>query len=726
MCEEWTQVEINALSELVQTMSTSSTNEEQEENCAALQLDPTEVVSATAIEQHGVLGTHSQSDGEEEKHRESATHTLVGDSSEQQEVTALHSPSSDSAEQGASTSHSPSSGSAEQGVSASHSPSSDSADQQVVPTAHSPGNDPTNTPIPVQKGNARLPPSSPVGTQTTESACLACNGLSGVGLCGVCLLETINDNKVHQDRRITVLVQAQAQEITGLKVEIARLSAELKLIRSRCDSHDGKYTEVLKRTKPKNQKADDAKKSAATSLASSAEGGQQADCEVSPSPTSTNSPLQAGSGLLVESPPCQQQQSDSPEVTSPANVDQPPEGSRVTPPLPQASHHQQGDMRASGSTSPAGLRPQKGAASNPSPRLPLLRPLPNTKHVVLGDSNLKKVDRKRFDPSGTTYIKSVGGLTISQATEIIEGTQQYSSIETVTVHVGTNDLANGHSDDEIIDNINLMISKLRAVFPNASVFISGILPQKGTLLGRIVKLNGKLLDICHENAATLISDRKQFLAKDNFPSHLFTKDKLHLNEKGLGVLLRGFKYALREVQKRGEVRDLSLPKEQDADVGESDFPSLSASYPRGHRSTDRPVMRQQRHTGAGPGPRSRQTAPSRLVGHSPSPSAPNAPHIAEQSPTNVSASEPERSRVTDTDRTTEAMAATSAAPQQFATPGHPFNSFSRHPFISPPTRNAYPFQPFSFFQWPFNHGPFPSHFMPPHPYSFHGPHFVGR
>ena len=370
-------------------------------------------------------------------------------------------------------------------------------------------------------------------------------------------------------------------------------------------------------------------------------------------------------------------------------------------------------------------RKQRAPSPPPSQKLPSLRLPRNTKHVLLGDSNLRKVEKKRLDPSGKTFIKSIGGLTIQNTVEILNATYPCRYVESVTVHVGTNDVAKGSSDCNISSDTMMMIDKLKIVFPNARIFISGILPQKGKLLVNIVKLNERLLALCNSANVIFIWNKHDFLAKDKFPSHLFVRDKYHLSQTGLGVLLRGMSRARTAVFGSGGSSE-STPTTA---LSPDHFPPLEASNPQGGRrsvlsavsrheegqSADHPSRREHKRPSSqrpGRAPLSRDVSPAasrvptpvtsqRIPEVTPPHCPQHHPYPPAQMTTGPRDSEGDRSAVT--------------------------NAFSGHP--PSPMRNFFPLglqQPFGHFQWPFNNY-FPSPFiMNPSPYPFHGSPLMGR
>ena len=575
-------------------------------------------------------------------------------------------------------------------------------------------------------------PTSPVGTQTINNACQTCNGLSGVVTCGSCLLETVNNYKVQLDRRITILVQTHKDETAGLRVEIDRLTAELKRYKSKCDSIDGKCQELMKRTKPR---AEERSRSAPSVAVASGDGAT--------APSTTEAAVTVASGDGATGP-----------YTTKAAVAIAAGDGVTTPSTTEAAAAAiaSGDGETESSTTGDQQHKEKRTSKTAPPlqsKPPSLRIPPKTTHVLIGDSNLQKVNKWGLDQSGCTFVKTFRGLTIENSINILGSTKVYKHIQNVTVHVGTNDLSNGCTDDEICQDMEILIDRLKYNFPDAKICISGILPQKKKRLSNIVKLNEKLLAVCERSGALLIYSKQQFLAKEKFPSHLFSTNKYHLNDTGVRVLIRGFINAFNTIQASG------------ADVPSIDqFPTLQDSNPQGDRlsimsqvssrrdggqSADDQAKREgQRPTNGSVQPRA--TIPRHggisAAPHAPSQAAesqspfpphsvappncpPHHPYPSVPRPVEPSGSSCINYRSADmAPPVGPQSAAEQVSPMIY---GHPMNTFSRQASLPATMRNTLPIQhPFSHFQWPYQ-GFFPSPFyMSPSPYSLHGPPFIGN
>ena len=316
--------------------------------------------------------------------------------------------------------------------------------------------------------------------------------------------------------------------IKALEAKFEDMERNMKLVqqenvelRAKVDSIEGRQKEVIKRnplpTTPENQPSARAKQHASAVKPSPphADPHPLVPKATSPNQAATNSPLplEPPSGQAAEIP-------SSPDTS-------PNQAASNRPPTPKPPSNQ-------------------AAASNPTfPNTPLLRlpPEGSATTLIIGDSNTKKVDPHRFDRSGKTAIRSVPGLTIDKLSTVLDATQPRPDIQNVVCHVGTNNLSiQKDLNTAIIQKMSTLIQSLKSAFPEANIGITGLIPRKGILLKSILALNQSLASLCVSKGVSLIGDKSMFLATiESFPRHLFLGDKVHLNEKGVGVLVTSIK-----------------------------------------------------------------------------------------------------------------------------------------------------------------------------------------
>ena len=206
--------------------------------------------------------------------------------------------------------------------------------------------------------------------------------------------------------------------------------------------------------------------------------------------------------------------------------------------------------------------------------------------IIIGDSNLKHIDRKRLDPSGKTHVRSIGGLTAVKITDKLSNTQPKADVTTVIIHVGTNDIDSGSAPTQLVEDITAMCATVKSTFPSAKIHLSGILPQKGVRTNDIIDFNYRLKTLSETKNFSFLWNVGDFLAREGFPSHLFAKDKYHLNARGLGVLLRGFKLVIRN-DGNLDSRATNVPQQSNSSVARRPMGGDSEPRAPGRRAPER-------------------------------------------------------------------------------------------------------------------------------------------
>ena len=60
--------------------------------------------------------------------------------------------------------------------------------------------------------------------------------------------------------------------------------------------------------------------------------------------------------------------------------------------------------------------------------------------LLIGDSNLRKVERRRLDRSGGTHVRTFPGATVNNVTASLSKRFPRNDVKTVIIHVGGNDM----------------------------------------------------------------------------------------------------------------------------------------------------------------------------------------------------------------------------------------------------------------------------------------------
>ncbi len=157
----------------------------------------------------------------------------------------------------------------------------------------------------------------------------------------------------------------------------------------------------------------------------------------------------------------------------------------------------------------------------------------NKKILLIGDSITEGFDTKRFLPEFSIINKGISGNNSNDLFNRLEDDLLAHSPEIVFILIGTNDLAQGFSDIEIISSIKNIVDKISSQLEKCKIYLTSILPTRNNEPRpneRIKQLNKKLeeaavkLNVGYFNLYPLFKDEEDQLKKE------FTDDGLHLNE----------------------------------------------------------------------------------------------------------------------------------------------------------------------------------------------------
>ena len=172
----------------------------------------------------------------------------------------------------------------------------------------------------------------------------------------------------------------------------------------------------------------------------------------------------------------------------------------------------------------------------------------NCANLLIGDSNLKNVNRRQLDPSGRTHIRTYRGCHIDSLTKIIDNSEfDYPYIEKVSILVGTNDCQQTTIDmEDILHKYEILIKTSKSVFPNAIISINAIPPQgKAKVNKRISYLNKKIANLCRNNHAKFSTCESLWVhhvdETGQIDKGLILPDDIHFHSIGLGLFLKSIK-----------------------------------------------------------------------------------------------------------------------------------------------------------------------------------------
>ena len=159
----------------------------------------------------------------------------------------------------------------------------------------------------------------------------------------------------------------------------------------------------------------------------------------------------------------------------------------------------------------------------------------DTENIIIGDSIIRQVDEDSITSSDTgTQILGISGLTIEDCDTWLCSQSKNEKMKKVIMHVGINSCK--------FKPVNLLvwvtfISNIRACFPNAEIFLSGMIPA----LGRRSKLcrvsSSTLQEACRQCHVTYIDHYNTFMPLGSVRKSLYRRnDDIHPSNKGSALL----------------------------------------------------------------------------------------------------------------------------------------------------------------------------------------------
>ena len=324
---------------------------------------------------------------------------------------------------------------------------------------------------------------------TVDSQFSTCNVCS----CPVlpsCIHDLNADMKAQTDSKLKLIAQSLQRQIDELKLENDVMRAAMKEQAKKVDSISGRQNELLKRGATK-QPVTPTPQSEATSV-------------------SKSNPNSVTAGQHPTEPVKNCSQPDT------KKKDQSGTGRHRLSSVPNDRRH--------------------NATGGPKFKIHISRS--GTIHnFVIGDSNLRTIDRKRLDRTGKTHVRTMPGARVPDVTASLRACAVRDDVRRIILHVGGNDVHKLYSAQGLETDFKELVAEVTHVFPKAEVAISALLPRKPVPLSVTKHLNSVLRQVCVKGNVSFIFEEDFVDHKVNKPMRLLS-DLVHLNMKGLSLWLR--------------------------------------------------------------------------------------------------------------------------------------------------------------------------------------------
>ena len=168
------------------------------------------------------------------------------------------------------------------------------------------------------------------------------------------------------------------------------------------------------------------------------------------------------------------------------------------------------------------------------------------KVFVIGDSHLKRINRRKFNNSfdnAKSFIKSFPGAKVEELQHYVTPHLETQKPDISIIHVGGNNINYKNLEDVNVDKISesiVNIGKKCASF-NSTVFISSILVKKNFKVSAVIrKVNEKLEELCKGYGF-------HFICNDNIVRKFLSDDGIHLSEDGTHIFASNFVNSINDV-----------------------------------------------------------------------------------------------------------------------------------------------------------------------------------
>ena len=173
-----------------------------------------------------------------------------------------------------------------------------------------------------------------------------------------------------------------------------------------------------------------------------------------------------------------------------------------------------------------------------------------TNYLFLGDSITDFYDLDKYYDGLPIVNSGISGNTTEDILNDMKNRVYDYNPSKVFLLIGTNDLIHDIGVDDIIFNIEKIISEIKGNKPQVEIYVESIYPVNDNLDEEMVsnrnnddimKINEKIKKYCDENNYTYINMYDKLLDDDGNFSEEYTDDGLHPNENGYEIITKELK-----------------------------------------------------------------------------------------------------------------------------------------------------------------------------------------
>lgn len=180
-----------------------------------------------------------------------------------------------------------------------------------------------------------------------------------------------------------------------------------------------------------------------------------------------------------------------------------------------------------------------------------------TNYLFLGDSITEYYDLEKYFPDMPVVNSGIAGDTTDDILSDMKGRVYDYNPSKVFILIGTNDLLEDKTNEEIFNNIKKIVDGIKENRSEAEIYIESIYPVNRSMDKRlymvgsrqnkdIIEINKMIKDYCNEENLTYINTYDELLDDDGNLKKDYSEDGLHLSSEGYDVVTKSLEKYLNE------------------------------------------------------------------------------------------------------------------------------------------------------------------------------------
>lgn len=170
--------------------------------------------------------------------------------------------------------------------------------------------------------------------------------------------------------------------------------------------------------------------------------------------------------------------------------------------------------------------------------------------VFVGSSSIRMWDLDKWYPKMNKVNRGFGGSRLEDSVYYADKIILPYKPKTVVVYAGDNDIAANYTPEQVLEDFQEFVSKIRSELPKTKILYVAVKPslKRWSMIETIRKTNKLIADECAKtDNCEFIDIDAPMLGKDGKPMpELFKADGLHMTDKGYDIWVEALKPHLKD------------------------------------------------------------------------------------------------------------------------------------------------------------------------------------